>query len=820
MTIAPSSLLSTAPVASLAIPDLTTPPSDFDPTVFDGMPLNFKMAYLARYGTGTPKEVTMGADVQTQRVFREVMGLSSVTGVAIRPEGYHRAPGDLTFAVFSSWPERDKLDYMNRKATAGAITLSGGERIRLAVNGKSLFREPAGFATLPANLRQSEFETWPYEARLSYVARQASPDVAQTGRPGVMLHYTDTGDSPIYYLKGSSASDYVLMKRPERFKIQWVPGPSMDQFRSAGWTDDDRMTYMRIHGTTAGPYTLLTLDPTVETAILDNGRFFYAPAAFALQNGAVNVTTDLFESWSPTLQMAYIEKNKVSGGFLGLPGYVKIPVSNSPTNESRLYYIETRSGGRDVRTRPASFDKAPSELTLQTFSSGASGSLLQNGSTTEIWSDRDRIDYILLKGNVGVVTIGNATITTDFATGSKVYYLTSMTKADFAKMSGDDQNRVLALANQEIQTSSGGITTTAKRYPALYDHLKTLGLLSNVTAAQSLITTAKTELATIVSNLRQSAFDTSSEATNGGKWTVDTQKQVFEAQFAILEAQISAGGLFDEQAIADKISRIQNSIKRWSAFYPVLTEDYYKGWPTNVQSATSDNKAFAQARIRLIEQENLILKNMQERQNIATSNMFGGKQLDGPTIVFLFQQRYEKQVSAQTAADTEELNQINDLLKTYAAFQQVINKTLGQFDSGNSNEKKQIDITQITDNTQRRAITMFSLYMGTQPRPGPRPEAWFHPIETLHLNGSRERWSIIADKSDTEVGGALPQPQNFWSNISSSLNSTVTTLNQVAQTKMNDINSVDKQKNRHFDLANGALSKLSEMLQTLGRNIA
>jgi hypothetical protein len=56
-----------------------------------------------------------------------------------------------------------------------------------------------------------------------------------------------------------------------------------------------------------------------------------------------------------------------------------------------------------------------------------------------------------------------------------------------------------------------------------------------------------------------------------------------------------------------------------------------------------------------------------------------------------------------------------------------------------------------------------------------------------------------------------------WDAFATQLSDTVTLLNQESQIKMNDINSMDKQKNRHFDLANSALSKMNDMIQNIAR---
>ena len=59
--------------------------------------------------------------------------------------------------------------------------------------------------------------------------------------------------------------------------------------------------------------------------------------------------------------------------------------------------------------------------------------------------------------------------------------------------------------------------------------------------------------------------------------------------------------------------------------------------------------------------------------------------------------------------------------------------------------------------------------------------------------------------------------QNAWNIYGTRLADAVTQINQQSQILTNEISSLNRERNRHFDLANNALRRLNDSLQTIAR---
>src|SRR5262249_55418133 len=125
---------------------------------------------------------------------------------------------------------------------------------------------------------------------------------------------------------------------------------------------------------------------------------------------------------------------------------------------------------------------------------------------------------------------------------------------------------------------------------------------------------------------------------------------------------------------------------------------------------------------------------------------------------------------------------------------------------------------------QMKAISMFEEDFAP-------PSGQKHPIEKLQginrpfmdtIRISRDGDTRTeADLNGHESGDKLNAfVKTAWDTFGTELSDAVTLINQQNQIQMNDINSLQKQKDRHFDLANNSLTKASEIIQSIGRNVA
>ncbi|MEL6683368.1 MAG: hypothetical protein AAFQ09_12110, partial [Pseudomonadota bacterium] len=103
-----------------------------------------------------------------------------------------------------------------------------------------------------------------------------------------------------------------------------------------------------------------------------------------------------------------------------------------------------------------------------------------------------------------------------------------------------------------------------------------------------------------------------------------------------------------------------------------------------------------------------------------------------------------------------------------------------------------------------------------------------HPIESLR-GINRPTFDIIDPDDGQEIDVFLPEDaedlelelsrrsQNSWNIFASQLADTVTQINQESQILTNEISSLNRERNRHFDLANNSLRRLNDALLTIAR---
>lgn len=207
----------------------------------------------------------------------------------------------------------------------------------------------------------------------------------------------------------------------------------------------------------------------------------------------------------------------------------------------------------------------------------------------------------------------------------------------------------------------------------------------------------------------------------------------------------------------------------------------------------------------------------------ATGAISSERILDVPGMVFTFQTYEDYEATAVSEAKTEEIRQRNKLLQDYSAMQQLVNDTLSKFDlqafnDANPNNSELdnpleetvalLKFSSITDldTAQRAILSMFaSAYAsttdGTTPNPG-------HPIEQLE--------GITRPLENLTNGTALRQHnKTVWDLFATNLSEATKLLSQDTQILMNDINAVNKEKNRHFQLATNSIKKMNDMIGTI-----
>ncbi|WP_298959722.1 hypothetical protein [uncultured Methylobacterium sp.] len=204
-----------------------------------------------------------------------------------------------------------------------------------------------------------------------------------------------------------------------------------------------------------------------------------------------------------------------------------------------------------------------------------------------------------------------------------------------------------------------------------------------------------------------------------------------------------------------------------------------------------------------IAQEKQLLGIQNARLGLAQDGMFQNRALDVPNLVYLFQLYANLAGEAKVRIATEEVEQINALLKTYAVLQAMVNRTVGAFDPNSKDQKLHIGGGGTFTPEEEAVGRMFWKGSGFESAP--------HPMEAL-LNVPRPTMAALWDWRP-EADNDRKKTLSVWQQYQTTIGDAVSRLNQESQIKMNEINSMTKQKDRNFDLANNALSKMAEIVQ-------
>ena len=230
---------------------------------------------------------------------------------------------------------------------------------------------------------------------------------------------------------------------------------------------------------------------------------------------------------------------------------------------------------------------------------------------------------------------------------------------------------------------------------------------------------------------------------------------------------------------------------------PVSTINYKWQASTNPPTSLDNGASITSGYQTFITQELTILKLQNSSLALAKTGKLTQQNLDVPNLVYLFQLYTNLTGEAQIRSDTEEVNQTNALLQEYAIMQKLINQTVASYDPKNTDQTSGL-VGSNSDKSltaqEQAAVAMFTNQTSTN----------LSPIEILK-GISRPVTNLSATNLKSQQ----------WSSFGTELSDAVTLINQDSQIKMNDINSATKQKDRNFDLANSALSKMSDIVQKI-----
>lgn len=409
--------------------------------------------------------------------------------------------------------------------------------------------------------------------------------------------------------------------------------------------------------------------------------------------------------------------------------------------------------------------------------------------------------------------------------GLRLYVLNHLQPADIAKMPFADQRALSGLAEFRV--------VVADR----------IGLVPNsaTTDATTQRNTLKSVLNGYITNVIRAAADfvgVPNEATKDAYFEADPAERrakyhyLFIQQFEYLMADLDSMAVFHPDTIEQKGLSILNRFNQLAKYrdlsaqtngpFTTVHGPNFQYSVNSLDNQTSVNKAadiLLGAELRLFE----LAKSTQQ---IVTTGTYQGRKLDTPNMTFLLQTFNNYRDEAEAEALSEELNQYNQLLQDYTQFQKMLNQTLRGYNPIKLADKDDIEklpllgasyspekapivkydsSTQYTA-TEQRIIAMFDKTLTSG---NPAGSNKFHPIERSKTL-TRPTENII-DGTLTPVAYEKPT----WDRLTVNIANATKVINQDTQLRMDDINSLNKSKNRHYELATGSLNKLANILRAI-----
>jgi hypothetical protein len=397
------------------------------------------------------------------------------------------------------------------------------------------------------------------------------------------------------------------------------------------------------------------------------------------------------------------------------------------------------------------------------------------------------------------------------AESPKVFVVDLLSKRDFASISKTDQERI------------AGTTYFKATLAALYGLVPSTASGSTATD----IASARTAVATVISAYK-AKIDTAWNFSS----SLNTDRDVFKSEITNIETRLATMAIFSIPDITTQLETINTRSNRAAAFGKSTNEGTDNAIPftSNYKQPVSldDGATIQSGYTSMMAQERRMLALDNARLDLAQkTGQFADRRLDAPTLIFLFQQYTNQIVEADVAAKTEEINQLNAYLKTISVIQKYVGQTTGAFNPSKSDQQlgwlnrsntvfsfsnnnkdyptyiNSINSSSSVTKEDMQALMMIEDVLGSKRK---------HPLSTLY-SIALPTMDIIENVSNVYNGIYKTK----WDSLATSLSDTVTLLNQESQVKMNEVNSAEKQKNRHFELANNALSKMYDILQNVAR---
>ena len=405
----------------------------------------------------------------------------------------------------------------------------------------------------------------------------------------------------------------------------------------------------------------------------------------------------------------------------------------------------------------------------------------------------------------GDVTFTYATFGTDSDAGlnlhvmlsadrSEVIILNYLEPGDIAKLSLEDQ-RALTLhpawddvvTARHLLTPSGGQTVAVAR-------AKASALIDDVIdAIQSSDGYVSGMEATFES-------DSSTRATY---W-----HYIFTEQLQIMQGELDAMAVFDLDVIEQRVADFSTRFSRVERIAAMTAEAQVTGesLPRAV-NAVDGGASIADALDLLIELELQIYDLAVAAAEVISSGTYEGQVLDTPGMIFVLQTLTNYRKEAEAEAMSEDLDQRNALLADYEKMQTLVTATLTKYSSsGDTDEKKTIadaGILSVLEDEEQRTVAMFDSYWSALNG------------NTYHAYETEKDLDRPVEAMVDAAGSLLSYEKETWDALGLNLSEATGTLSRDNQEVMDEVNTLNSEKNRHYDLASSTLNKMTSILRSI-----
>ncbi len=498
----------------------------------------------------------------------------------------------------------------------------------------------------------------------------------------------------------------------------------------------------------------------------------------------------------------------------GIQGAVSV---NAQSDSSALYpaLVDTASDG----DQPANFD-APSSSDFLSWHTAWQIKYIQQKNpiflNTSIGSGADKISVFLGDG----------------AQSEKVFVVQNLQKSDIGMMTMGTQERLASLSDWN---ADGGL---ADKY----------GYSKNATIASL--------RASLKSTLRTEYINKMTKPS--GSVMTDADVKLFTRQIDNIMTRLDNSSVFNTAQIKTAAELVYTRYKRAAAFaispslnssgLPKQGEDFNAADtlqvgglprypdPSIIPNAisTDGNQYINKGYEKFISEEKRILQADNAKIKLGSLIAAQPQNMDLPRLIFFLQMNDDLTKNRQNIANTEELKQQNRYVQDLSIVQRLLNKTIGKFGTGTgerldllangtielSNGNGVLKTAYANNLLSKDEMAIFSMFE----KNNTDLSYTAHPIEALRNLPKRPTLNLGIP---TDVYPQAPKqwvlalsslPRSTWENYQTMVSDYINNVNMATSALQNENQSLDREKNRHYDLANNSISKMFEMLQTITRS--